>query len=216
MTLRANVRRRARGFAWITLLMYAGAAAAIAGTIFAAYQWVDNSWETDAGIARGKRETDATYKARDAEALSRARDERDKLAAKVAALEGKLAADTAAASKRYQEGLADGEKHAAAAHARIRAGERLRDPGATGRPDCKPGAVPATAGAPGGRDGAKAGELSRPADGVLSALASDWLIDFAKAADDRTKQLSAAQDALAACLGSRSEAARTITTDPPR
>ena len=44
-----------RGFAIVTLLIYAAVAAACAGMVYAAYSWVDDTWQTSAGIDEGKR-----------------------------------------------------------------------------------------------------------------------------------------------------------------
>ena len=44
-----------RGFAIVTLLIYAAVAAACAGMVYAAYSWVDTTWQTSAGVDEGKR-----------------------------------------------------------------------------------------------------------------------------------------------------------------
>lgn len=44
-----------RGFAIVTLVIYAAIAAACVGMVYAAYSWVDTTWQTSAGIAEGKR-----------------------------------------------------------------------------------------------------------------------------------------------------------------
>ncbi len=43
------------GFALAELLIYAAIAAAVVGVIYAAYHWVDTTWQTSAGIDEGKR-----------------------------------------------------------------------------------------------------------------------------------------------------------------
>lgn len=54
------------GFAWIELIPYLVAGAAIVGAITYVYQLVDNNWATDAGIAKGiakgKSQTEAKLK----------------------------------------------------------------------------------------------------------------------------------------------------------
>ena len=44
-----------RGSALVTLLVYAASAAACLAIVWAAYRWVDTTWQTSAGIAEGKR-----------------------------------------------------------------------------------------------------------------------------------------------------------------
>ena len=46
---------RQRGSGLLILLAYAAIAAACAGMVYAAYSWVDGTWQTSAGIAEGKR-----------------------------------------------------------------------------------------------------------------------------------------------------------------
>jgi hypothetical protein len=46
--------KRQRGFA-IMLIVYAVAALVIMGAIYGVYRWIDHSWETTAGIDRGKK-----------------------------------------------------------------------------------------------------------------------------------------------------------------
>ena len=45
-----------RGFVWLPLLLQAAPYIAGALALWGAYEYVDSNWETDAGIARGKRE----------------------------------------------------------------------------------------------------------------------------------------------------------------
>lgn len=52
---RWRVPPRQRGFAIVTLVIYAAIAAACVGMVYAAYRWVDTTWQTTAGIAEGKR-----------------------------------------------------------------------------------------------------------------------------------------------------------------
>lgn len=49
-----------RGSALITLVIYTAIAAAAVGTAYAAYRWVDDTWQTSAGIEEGKRLEHAT------------------------------------------------------------------------------------------------------------------------------------------------------------
>ena len=43
-----------RGFAIVTLVIYAAIAAACVGMVYAAYSWVDTTWQTSAGVKEGK------------------------------------------------------------------------------------------------------------------------------------------------------------------
>jgi len=61
----------------ITLLPYLIGAILIAGGVFAGYQYVDNNWQTDAGIAEGKRLTKAEWDAANAKAILEAKEQRD-------------------------------------------------------------------------------------------------------------------------------------------
>ena len=46
---------RQRGDVTTTVIVYIIVAAVVAGAIYAAYRWVDNTWQTTAGITEGKR-----------------------------------------------------------------------------------------------------------------------------------------------------------------
>lgn len=46
---------RLRGSATTDLIIYAVVAAACVGALYAAYHWVDTTWETSAGITEGRR-----------------------------------------------------------------------------------------------------------------------------------------------------------------
>lgn len=162
--------------------------------IWSAYRWIDHSWETTAGVIAGKEQQDALYAKRDNVALRRTMEERDRAQRRKEELEAENRKLTLQASANYQKGLEDGKAELDRAVARVRAGERLRDPGTrpTGANGCGQPAVPEASRTAGGHHGQAGAELS--------AEASEFLLRLAGEADDRVKQLTAAQEALRACF----------------
>ncbi len=154
--------------------------------LWGAYAYVDRSWETKAGISKGKQLQDQVYAKRDNEALKKALAEQERLRKAKEAAETESARLTGIASANYQKGLTDGKAEVDTAVARVRAGQRLRDPGRTViATDCPGAAVPQAGTGASGRDGQAGAELS--------AAASEFLLRLAGEADDRVKQLTACQ-----------------------
>lgn len=208
------MRKNQRGFftlpAWALGLPWLKIAQGIAIglALWAGYQWVDNSWETDAGIARGKRETVEEYRARDTAAREKYQKDKAALEAKNAKLEAELAGKNTQIGAEYQKGLADGKQEQIDASRRIAARGGLRDPGTRPSPRSDCPAMPAT-GSRGPRvDGPSRAELSPPDRGVLlSPEATQFLVGLGGEADDAIKQLRGAQDALEACYAAMDKAA---------
>lgn len=57
-------RPRARGVAWLALLPYIAGAVVLLGAATAVYQFIDNRWATDAGIAEGRKRQQVETKPR--------------------------------------------------------------------------------------------------------------------------------------------------------
>lgn len=177
-----------RGFG---LLAYLIAAAAVLGALYALVQFVDASWETSAGVAKGKADQDAEYARRDNQALRDAIHARERMQQEKEAIEQRNAALVGAASTAYQEGLSHGKKDVDDAVRRVHAGYRLRDPGRTAAAaECAAGAAAAPDAGAGRRDGEAGAELS--------AAASEFLLRIAGEADDVVRQLTACQAVVAA------------------
>jgi len=189
---------------WATIAKVVGAIA----LAVVLYQTLDNNWETDAGIAKGKADTIEMYRKRDNDARDKFEADKRALEAKNRKLEADLAASNEAAGQRYQKGIADGKLDEQNARARIAARGGLRDPGA--RPSAGPACPTVSAAGSSGPGAPRAAnaELS-PADrGVfLSPQASDFVISRASEADEAVKQLGAVQDALEACYAAMEKAA---------
>lgn len=185
--------RRSRGFVFAPWMIYLAIGAAVLAALWMAYNTVDGR-----GYTRGKSETEATYAQRDNQALqaalARVKQLQDEKAAAERAHEGRLAAIAADHNKEMANANVQRDRDVAA----VRAGFRLRDPGARGTTQCPGGTGPAAAAATGQRDGGAAGELSAEATGFLFGLVND--------ADDVTRQLHAAQkviiEQIRACNGS--------------
>jgi prophage endopeptidase len=159
------------------VLLAVGLLAAAVG----AYLWVDHR-----GYARGAAATEATWQAREAEELSKANAEIEKLNREARARETAYAMDLEAVASDYEKDLRNAKRSRDAAMAALRAGTlELRDPGAApcqGAGAGRPGEAPAGAGR---RDGG--------ADGRLSGEAAAFLLDLAAEADAVVLQLHACQ-----------------------
>lgn len=64
---------RQRGTIPLTLILYGMAALAILGLLYGVYAWIDSSWETSAGIERGRKDTQKKWD--DAVAAQRAKEQ---------------------------------------------------------------------------------------------------------------------------------------------
>lgn len=176
------------------LYVYAGAALAglamISALIFGAIRYV-NGVDTKA-FERGQKAAEAAYTQRDNAALTAAREEVQRLTAKVRAQEAKTAKDMAALDKRRQKELSDAKAKHARDLAAVRDGLRLRDPGSrdgAASPaqggGSAPGAAPGTSGVGNGAPGIQ-----------LSAEATRFLLELANEADEVALQLQAAQEVI--------------------
>lgn len=192
------------GLPWVKIAQVV----AVGLALWAGYQWIDNSWETDAGIARGKRETIDEYRVRDAAAREKYQKDKAALEAKNAALEAELAGTNAKIGTQYQKGLADGKKEQMDAYARIAARGGLRDPGTRPRSgDACPAMSPSGQSRP--RPDSPTGTYVSPPDRgiLLSEESTRFLVGLGSEADDAVKQLRAVQDALEACYAAMEQAA---------
>lgn len=180
MQQRPLFMQQQRGQLLPTWAIYALAAAAALGALWYAYTTIDGR-----GYSRGKSETEATYAQRDNQALqaalARVKQLQDEKAAAELAHEQRLAAIAADHNKEMANANRQRDRDIAA----VRAGFRLRDPGARSAAQCPGGAGPASAAATGQRDGGAPGELSAEASGFLFGLAND--------ADEVARQLGSAQ-----------------------
>lgn len=175
--------RPARGFVFAPWMIYLAIGAAVLAALWMAYDTVDGR-----GFARGESQTKAKYAERDnkalQDALARVKQLQDEKAAAELAHEGRLAAIAADHKKEMANANAQRDRDVAA----VRAGFRLRDPGARGSTQCDRSAGTTAAAAPGQRDGRAAGELSEAASGFLLGLVND--------ADDVARQLGRAQQVI--------------------
>lgn len=190
------MRNRQRGIFTIFELILLGAMVlAILGAIYGLFVFVDDHWETKAGITRGTTDTTALYAKRDNKALNDAIAAKAVADARIVELEGKLTGTIVLADTNYQKGLQDGKAEVDAKVAAVHAGYRLRD--ADGTASC-PAAGPqdqggSTGAAASGRNAQAGGELRTTTGCSLSESKSAALYVLAGDADDNTKQLAACQ-----------------------
>lgn len=171
------------------VLAYLLAAAAVVAGLSALYAVVDGR-----GYARGKSEIETAFARRDNEALRKAIEARAAAEQRVREIEAERSAAVSLAATEFERGKADAQKTVAAAVARVRAGDRLRDPGRAGCSAASPaGPVSAAKPGAGGGDGRAQARLPEPAVGILSADASEFLVRLAGEADDVARQLAACQ-----------------------
>ena len=176
-------RMRQKGF---SLLVYAIAAAAALAMLYALVSFVDKSWETSAGVERGRSEAFAEVAKRDNKALEDVIVKQRAAESRVAELEAKNAVNVAKASTAYQKGLQNGKAELDSAVARVHAGYRLRDPGSSGSAANCPGDAPSAPSTATARRDGEAGTY-------LSSEASSFLLKLAGEADDTVRQLIACQ-----------------------
>ena len=172
-------------------MLYAKLAAALVFVVIVIGAYIKG--RTDGGdIVRGE------YAARDAKAASDYAAKERELTEANRQKERQWAKSAAQASAKYQREIAANETQRLADRAAIESGAiRLRDPGtadhkAAGSEAC------AVAGTSGGRDGGAETGLQAASAGVLSAKASEFILDIANQCDAVVNQLSAAQRILRA------------------
>lgn len=168
---------RSHGFGYLELVVGVAIVAALAAAGWGLYA---------EGKASGQAEERVVWQGKETKELTAANAEILRLTKLAQDAEAKRAEDLAKASADYQKGLADEKTKRDRAVAAARTGTLvLRDPGVAAGA-CPPGGAAAAAqpGA-GGRDGPKAGELSREAGAFLLELTGE--------ADDVVRQLTACQ-----------------------
>ena len=189
---------------WATIAKVAAAVA----LAFVIYQTLDNNWETDAGIAKGKADTVELYRKRDNDARDKFEADKRALEAKNRKLEADLSAANKGAGERYQKGLDDGKKELADARGRVAARGGLRDPGARSSAVAACPTVSASGSNRPGLNGAPRAELPATDRGVfLSPEATEFVLGRASEADEAVKQLNGVQDGLEACYAAMEKAA---------
>lgn len=190
--------RTQRGDTLVTLLVYAVAAAAALGLVYGAYEWVNHSWATDAGIKQGteaenKRLT-AMYEERDRKAKEKYDSEIAALRDRYTKLEAANLTLQQANAALYQKGLADGKADVDRRVAAVRAGFRLRDASGTtqcptaGEPSRSTTSTPGTSGR--STDAASGSGLPTEAGCTLSERVSEGLIRLAGDGDDAARQVN--------------------------
>jgi len=193
--------KASRGFVIPPLIMQVLPYVLLALAVAAAYQWVNHTWETEAGLKAGReagtKATAARYDERDRQAKEKYDRELAALRERNAKLESANLAALQANAAAYQKGLTDGKADLDRRVADVHRGYRLRDAGGTSScpaPREPGGSATATASATGrGPDGSPPGQLSAAAGCTLSARTSEGLIRLASDADDAARQVSGLQ-----------------------
>ena len=155
-------------YGWALLIVFALGAAAAGSAA-----WTVRGWQADARVNAIER-AGAEEKRRQAEAITQSTQEARQAEARARDLANSIEVKHHEYTKSTERILADNRRLA-------RQLGGLRDPGR--RESCN-GAVPSTGKTPGGNSGPTAeGRLSSEAEGLLSAEASEFLLEFAAAAD---------------------------------
>lgn len=178
---RANMTKE-RALIWLV-----GVIALLVAIMLAVKAWDSFTARLDKrGYDRGVAETESRVKTRDNQQLLLAITKQKAAEVRAGEAEAEAAKSQLAAETSYRKGVKDGEAKTAARVAAVRAGDRLRDPGADACAPARPGSGEAQSAdaKPGSND--KAG-------GQLSGAATEFLLTLTGEADAVTRQLTLAQ-----------------------